>query len=140
MTKIEVQKRLLESLELMVGDRIKVTQKNYVHTNKIFVVRETEDKVKDEYNDYYLELENSCSRDKMYSLSILVEKDWEKVETPLKDKKCDDFEGCVGCPLHDFYCADLIYGTLSGKTISEVYNRIEKKLFIAKKEIFEEEK
>ena len=138
MIKKEVQKRLLESLGLMVGDRIKIIQKNHVHTNKIFVIRETEDER--DYDGYYLGLENPSLKKEMYLLSILIDMDWEKVETPLKDKKCDDIEGCVGCPLHDFYCADLIYGELSDMTVSEVYNRIEKKLFIAKKEIFGDEK
>ena len=138
MIKKEVQKRLLESLGLMVGDRIKIIQKNHVHTNKIFVIRETEDER--DYDGYYLGLENPSLKKEMYLLSILIDMDWEKVETPLKDKTCDDIEGCVGCPLHDFYCADLIYGELSDMTVSEVYNRIEKKLFIAKKEIFGDEK
>ena len=138
MDRKEIQERLLESLGLMVGDRIKITQKNHVHTNKIFVIRETEDE--GGYDEYYLGPETPSCRKEMYLLSILIDMDWEKVETLLKDKKCDDIEGCVGCPLHDFYCADLIYGELSDITVSEVYNRIEKKLFIAKKEIFGDEK
>ena len=78
MTKKEIQKRLLDSLGLMVGDRIKVTQKNYVHTNKIFVIREE----KDEYDEYYLELESETPSRKreMYLLSILIDKDWERID------------------------------------------------------------
>ena len=135
MTKKEIQKRLLESLGLMVGDRIKVTQKNHVHTNKIFIIRETEDE--GDYDEYYLGPETPSSlRKEMYLLSILIDMDWEKVETPLKDKKCEDFDACDGCPLHDYFCADLIDEDPSNKTIGEVYDKIEKRLFKAKKEIY----
>ena len=135
MTKKEKQKRLLESLGLGVGDRIKVTQKNNVHTNKIFIIRETEDN--HDYNGYYLGHESSSLKvEDRYLLSILIDMDWEKVETPLKDKTCDDIEGCDGCPLHNFYCAEIIDEDLSNITVSEVYNGIEKKLFIAKEKIF----
>lgn len=139
MTRKEKQKRLLESLGLSVRDRIKVTQKNNVHTNKIFVIRETEDDR--DYDGYYLGHESSSIKvEEMYLLSILIDMDWEKVETPLKDKTCDDIEGCDGCPLHNFYCAEIIDEDLSDITVSEVYNKIENKLFIAKEEIFGDEK
>lgn len=152
MTRKEAEKELLESLGLSVGDRIKVTQENYVHANKIFVIRETEDDR--DYDGYYLGLETSSFEREMYllsipetpslkkgmySLSILIDTDWEKVETPLKDKKCEDFNNCEGCPLHDWFCAELIDEDPSNKIISEIYNKIEKKLFKAKEEIFGEE-
>lgn len=139
MTRKEKQKRLLESLGLNVRDRIKITQKNNVHTDKIFVIRET--KHDRDYDVYYLGPENVFSTKKeMYSLSILIDMDWEQLEIPLKDKTCDDIEGCVGCPLHNFYCAEIIDEDLSDITVSDVYHKIEKKLFIARDELFGGEK
>ena len=97
--KKEIQKKLLESLELRVGDRIKVTQKNYVHTNKIFVIRETED-------DYYLEMEEENKdggyHSNTYLLSIIVDREWARTDIKkFKDLRCDDFISCAGCYLSE---------------------------------------
>ena len=123
MTKKEIQKRLLESLELTVGDKIKVTQESYVHTNKVFVIREPED----DCDEYYLELENS-PKDEKYLLSILVDKNWEKVEEKEKlgEMRCKDIE-CTACPLYLLNCGQ-------GSTLFECFESCKKRFEECKKE------
>lgn len=130
MNRKEIQKRLLESLELKIGDKIKVTQESCFHTNKVFVIKGPVD----DCDEYYLELENSYE-DGKYLLSILVDNEWKKLKPPLSNKKCKDVN-CDVCPFSKGYLNCRCYVSYSDKTLGELFIEFKKDVDKAEEEIF----
>ena len=126
MTRKEKELKTIEALGLKVGDRIKV--KNNSLVNGVYEIKEREDMV--------IIIRPS---EHGFNINFLITNDWEKVETPLKDKKYIELL-CSDCPLYKFKMLNCIFVKgYKNMTIEEICNELEKEAKNARQEVLGEE-
>ena len=97
MTRKEIQLKVLELFGLKIGDKVK----SLLYSNNIYTIEEIDKKIK------LVNIETGYKE----SISLLLDIDWEKIEPPVKDKKCIDFEHCNGCPFYKLRAINCCYIT-----------------------------
>ena len=130
MDRKEKELKVLALFDLKIGDKIKVEDDN----NFILEIKEVEDRI-------VFERKKESGTEYLFT-NVLTIYDWKKVEPPLKDKKCKEFEQCNGCPFSNrknISCSYVIDVT-EEKTLAEIYKDIEQDLYSTKQKIYGEEK
>ena len=94
MTSREVKEKLLEALDLKVGDKIKLVMNG---TLRFFEINE------DTFG--YKHLYEIGKDNSWYMLKILLDLGFMKLEK-VGNRICDDFENCCDCPLRCINCAE----------------------------------
>ena len=107
--------KVLDLFGLKVGDKIKIYDIIYeiVEKKESYILHPIDEDVSNLYD-----IENIG-----HALSSC---NWEKIEIPLKDMRCKDFDGCKGCP---FKNRVINCGFTVGNddiTIGEMYNEVKK--------------
>lgn len=126
MTRKEKELKALEAFDLKIGDRIKGNEP----VNPFFKI------VEDDTSIRVINEETGVEYNAVYYITFY---DWEKAETPLRDKKCKDFN-CTGCPIYKAKQIEcLIVKDISDITIGEVYNEIKEEVDEVGKELYGEE-
>ena len=134
MTREEKELKVLELFGLKVGDKIRIKKpKHFYLESKILKIA----KSKDGHEDFIGFDDGGIT---LISVDILFKEDWQKIESSLKDKRCDDFEDCKGCPFYNKSIINcVVIEDYEKKTLEEKYNEIKKELDELKTEIFGEE-
>ena len=125
MTRKEKELKALEALGLKVGDKI------------IFTLSRNVYEIKEDDRMTWLHKTIQSFDETIY---LLFEYDWEKIEKPLKYKKCKDFDGCKDCPFANkrfINCYNIIKNTADeDKTLEQIYHFFESTTDSLKTEIF----
>ena len=127
MTRKEKELKMLETLGLKVGDKIKACYVIYE------IVEEEEFHILHPVDNGVSELVNVGS-----IAHVLLDYDWKKIKSSIKDKKCKDFDRCIGCPIYKSDYLDC--GNGEEETLEEKYNKANQDLNKLKTEIFGDEK
>lgn len=129
MTRKEKELKMIESLGLKIGDKVKLIFGSDNTIVSLTTIVEKEERL-------YLKSEN----EETFNIDILIREDWVKIKPPLKDMKCKDFKHCKDCPLSYIEGIECGYiKNMEEKTIEEIYNDIKQSVDKAKKVIFGEE-
>ena len=124
MTRIEKELKMIEALGLKVGDVIERNEP----THHFFKIVE---------NDTGIWVINEGTGVQYYAVHFITFYDWKKVKPSLKNKKCKDFDHCIGCPIYKSNYLDC--GNGEEETLEEKYNGVKQDLDKLKTEIYGEE-
>ena len=132
MTRKEKELKMIEALDLKVGDRIKTK----VDPTVLEIIEKEPDGFA--FRESFIALQEPGEED-FYLIQLLYEVDWERIEPPLKYKKCSDFKNCIDCPLFEFKALGCQFvEDYKDMTLEELCNKFEKEIKNAKQEICEE--
>ena len=140
MTRKEKDLKVLEAFGLNIGDRVKINSdtRTDVFRGNVFVITERTDGAIVLYQKIGDRVYNNIT----LKLGFLLDESWTRLETPLKDKKCEDFyfNHCKDCPFRKrktLYCTYI--DNYKQMTLEEIYNAIKQDFDKAKQEIYREE-
>lgn len=127
MTRKEKELKVLEAFGLKVGDKIKIIFDCLEDTIvSLVTVVENEER-------FYLKNKEEAT----FNIDILFREEWEKIKPSTKNKKCKDFDRCIGCPIYKSDYLDC--GNGEQETLEEKYNKAKQDLDKLKTEIYGDE-